>query len=904
MSMTTGDSLENLPRFTPNTLLEEDSREALLKVFPKTRFKIRDEHTDVGIDVYIELRSDNKTYTNERFVVQLKSRENSKHNNDGSFSKPIDTSNINYLLRSDHRAMYIFYVSETQKFYYEWVDLFRDQLNRTNLNWKRQQTNVLRFHKLLDEAAVEEVYNDIKRRSRLLRQRRDGVSAESVIDSFHESIDQKAYLDIIGSLTKLIDNFEGLSVLPGHILSKLPPFSKSTKSQSHFNDIDYTLYTDNRALFDFFKDVRLDVDNYFKISDGSVLPQESMRQIFSFLEYNFIYHIAPSRDNNGDERVCVHNLFQHKGCDCERCSLKKLRWSMAIAKAKAPLDESNFNNWFRRGFVLLELGKIAEALGLYKKLGEESLLKKRYVAYIVSKFHMVSCSFLIRNAFHVDNSDTLLDEVSKIDLQLEIDNIAERPEVKSEVVKVLKWLVSSSYYLATFVEMDLRFRDAIKSWDIDRRGSVVSINHYQKVSATSSELTVFVEGNTFHPSYFNGLRLFVLKVIEAGLIQYSLKNPMSNRISDVHPYFLHLCFTYCEAENINELFIKYKVDRLSFGEYEGEPDGKLLVYVNDLISSLDGCADFIRSEYEAGNASPKRKLNSHLKVAMVLVSIADLTDIQVNDLVLKFVSITNHDIIEAATIGQLKNILNRRKHVLKSSTFMACYFVLLESKEFDRILLTKELPFYLKEAHPDFVDNELKTNYVVRKRIQELTNFNDYKVYILLFYFQVAPEEIKKEITNRVETLLENHFDTQVFFLAAFHGISACDRFFVKLIERVPRLEMAKKSTISMLGYEDFRNDNLDRLISLAYKYGIDLMRPEIQALADGVDYYEWLLNLDGFDYEKFDAYWLLYEPNLIFLNEFKKYKKLKDAVKKYITQSRVSRLQEIYMEHLCDCPE
>jgi len=80
--MITDDPLEPLPRFTQSTLLEEASREDLLKVFPKTRFKIRDEDTDVGIDVHIELRSNNNTYTNARFIVQLKSRENSEPNND------------------------------------------------------------------------------------------------------------------------------------------------------------------------------------------------------------------------------------------------------------------------------------------------------------------------------------------------------------------------------------------------------------------------------------------------------------------------------------------------------------------------------------------------------------------------------------------------------------------------------------------------------------------------------------------------------------------------------------------------------------------------------------------------------------------------------------------------------
>lgn len=899
--MAINDPIDSRPQFTKATLLEEESIENLPNIFPRERFKIRPEHTDVGIDLYLELRSENKEYTNARFDVQLKSREDATTNADGSYSKSIEKSNVLYLTSGDRRAMYIFYVVETKTYYYEWADVFRDQLNNMNPNWKTQETVTLKFYKQLNAQAVDEIYKETMRRSIISRQKREGVSIEAIVDSFHARNDQRNYTDIIWSLTQLIETFEGLTVLPGHILSKLPPFSLKAKSRSYFDDISYTLYSDNPALFEFFNDLGLDGENYIRKSDGVILPTESLRNIMIFLEYNFINHISPSAEREHDKRVCAHKLFYHKGCDCERCSLKKLRWGNMVAKLNVPLDEKEVNSWLRRGIVLLEMGKIREAFELYKRLASESFQSKRYVAYIVAKFHLVSSGFLIRNAFHVHDSDTMSEEVSKIDLQLEIEKIAEQAEVKSEAVKVLRWLVGSNYYLGMYVEMDLRFRDSIKARDSDRRGNIISTNHYQKLSATVSELTVFAEGNSFHITYFNGFSLVVLKVIEGGLIQYSLNNPMSAKVSDVHPYFLHLCFTYCESEKLNELLNKYKIERLCFGYDEGDPDGDLLTYVNDLLLSVEECTTFIVKEFDAGNAAPKRKFNNQLKVAMVLVSVANLKEAQLNQLLPRFLKLADSAIVEPDTVGGLREIFMRRKKVISVENYLNCYRVLLSAKAFDRILLTQELPFQLQETHPGFIDNDPETEATIRRRADELNHTNDFQIYILIFFCQVASDDSRCIIARKVEDLLSKQFDGQVFYLAAYHGVVDPNRFFNKLLEHVPRNEMTKRASRSIMGYDDFTNDNLDRVITLGYKYSIDLSRPEIRALANGVSYYEWLLDLENFDYQKFDPYWLLLDPNAVFIEEFRKHNKIRVAVREYLKTRNVSRLKDIYIEYLSE---
>ena len=87
-----------LPVVNPAENLETISRNRLSLLFDPALFEVRQElQRDKGIDLIVELKQDN-TYTNFRFVIQLKSTTSAKVNKDQAISYPVDVTNINYLL--------------------------------------------------------------------------------------------------------------------------------------------------------------------------------------------------------------------------------------------------------------------------------------------------------------------------------------------------------------------------------------------------------------------------------------------------------------------------------------------------------------------------------------------------------------------------------------------------------------------------------------------------------------------------------------------------------------------------------------------------------------------------------------------------------------------------------------
>ncbi|MCR9226626.1 MAG: DUF4365 domain-containing protein [Flavobacteriaceae bacterium] len=146
-----------LPKSSPQQELETISKKAFERLFDETRFVLKSEVIDNGIDYRCELKKVG-TILGFGFNFQLKGKGRAKANSDGSFSKSIKTSNIEYLINNGLPAYYGFYIHETTTIFYESLDDFVAKLERKNKKWQKQQNHTLHFSKVLDAGAIETIY--------------------------------------------------------------------------------------------------------------------------------------------------------------------------------------------------------------------------------------------------------------------------------------------------------------------------------------------------------------------------------------------------------------------------------------------------------------------------------------------------------------------------------------------------------------------------------------------------------------------------------------------------------------------------------------------------------------------------------------------------------------------------
>lgn len=150
----------DLPKANFYEELETLSEHNLQPLFQPSQFElcIRDRR-DKGIDLTYEIKRNDK-HLGFRFIIQLKATESIEANKvDGSFSKSIDTSNINALLNNGHAAFYLLFDANTKTFYYEHLTDFLKHLNEKDQDWGKQGSHVLRFNKKLLPDGISLIYN-------------------------------------------------------------------------------------------------------------------------------------------------------------------------------------------------------------------------------------------------------------------------------------------------------------------------------------------------------------------------------------------------------------------------------------------------------------------------------------------------------------------------------------------------------------------------------------------------------------------------------------------------------------------------------------------------------------------------------------------------------------------------
>ena len=106
--------------------LQQGSLLALKNALPGQLFLVRDERVDdKGVDLSLELKHDG-SFLNIRGQLQMKGTDKQELNADGSFSYPVKTSNLHYLLNG-LSPLYVVWIEPRNELRFVWA---RDEARR------------------------------------------------------------------------------------------------------------------------------------------------------------------------------------------------------------------------------------------------------------------------------------------------------------------------------------------------------------------------------------------------------------------------------------------------------------------------------------------------------------------------------------------------------------------------------------------------------------------------------------------------------------------------------------------------------------------------------------------------------------------------------------------------------
>ncbi|MBP4142066.1 DUF4365 domain-containing protein [Flavobacterium sp. P4023] len=186
----------SLPKRSKNQNLEVISKRIFEPLFDVEKFILKPENIDNGVDYRCEIIYDDLV-TGFGFNFQLKSKEKAKTNKNGTYSKNLETSNIQYLLNNAQPGYYGFYILEEDCFYYECLDDFIVKLNNENPDWEKQSNHTLQFSKKIDANTIKLIYNKALKKGITLRK----INSILAVKSGQFNFADKILVDYDGNVT-------------------------------------------------------------------------------------------------------------------------------------------------------------------------------------------------------------------------------------------------------------------------------------------------------------------------------------------------------------------------------------------------------------------------------------------------------------------------------------------------------------------------------------------------------------------------------------------------------------------------------------------------------------------------------------------------------------------------------
>lgn len=722
----------------------------------------------------------------------------------------------------------------------------------------------------------------------------DDLEILSELSSLNEKLRQKE--SIIEALLFLFDKFENLLVIPPNILSKLYPFSKTVNSKSYYYQ--FSLYTDNEELFDFFSKVsknNLSEIPGFDLTDEFI---EKIKTIINVLKFNLINHLYLI-DNRA--KICIHELVNSKGCDCERCCYERFDFAEAINKVSGSINQlSNFEA-LRYTYVHYQLGNFKKAFELYTSLRKRFYDEKKPISYFICQYNLVNLLRFLRAYYWQDDRDAVLTKIRDINLDIELIKL-QKEGLEKEQVQFLKWIKEERFLDRSIQTVVKTVREIEEHYQNDQLGGFSKHDKVNELLLGFAQMSVFIDMNFIIYNNFSEYSEVVHLVFNGFVAAASIQNEESSKLMEFNDYIIDLPLCHGEAKVINNIFNKY---HLKYFNYDFPSEGHQSSFfdrINNFHLSIEAITVLIQDSPEGPNYFFRDKFNAYFKNILVLLSRIEIQASELNKHIKNLLHTAQKiDFLYPQSFEFFSILFDHKGSKISQENFESAILIYLKIEKYRNFLAISSLIQIFNHENPKYIlSNKTIIELLIKPFIKNSKKQHIGHLYLLDFW-DIASPKLKDSIKKIIEEHLREAFDADLYYEAVLKEIIDYMPLFDEFIKTIPIYSDMISIKEAFTGKRDHRNYRLDQLIKLSYKYNIDLQTESMQFLCGNITYYEWLMNIETFDYSKFKVYWILECVDSDYYKILKKIPQIHQAIKKAMVERYLEGLAHVYFRYFIE---
>lgn len=691
---------------------------------------------------------------------------------------------------------------------------------------------------------------------------------------------------IIDKVIYTIDLFEGINVIPTNIISQLYPF-KGTQQKTYIYES--SLKTDNEEFYDLMNNIQI-VNEKFVLNgdkcDDEISPK--LEKIARFFRVNCIEHINWNGENKKENlRICVHKLLVVKRCDCERCNYDRLNFIEAKKLLNNHSDEYNLHEKLRRGYTSYSLGDFTDAVKKFKEVDLEATTNKKSIFSTIAKYNLIQLRKIITNTYSEKNRSGLLELLKDENLELKEADIKLNAPHFYDLYTLIK---DDNFFERAFSSIDNKLDEIKKISFNDKYGVLHSNNHYENLLISFLRLYYFLEFNLIIYNSFYEYKQLSTKVLEGICALYTIKNPNASRYKKFTSTILNMWIFDVEYDSAIHLLNKYNIKTIRV-ENKNEIFSKFYSYIENLNNSVEIVLD-------ENNLILHEKTELIIRSLTLIISRIKFSESQINDLFGQLILVLKK-LNERSMIpfGALYQLLSHHKKI-NNKNIQDLIFLLIEHKAEGTSTFSYSIKHYAENSNPHEIETLIfkiinADNFSEESLFAENNKFESLG-YAVSFLDNNTRGTIKNIITHK----LKNNFEPGFFHLSAIYDLIDYDKDLLnEFIKCIP--DQTKKDPAIRRFFNQNENYRLGQLINLIYKYDLPFS-DEMKSLSNFTfqkDYYDWLMDLDGFDYSKLNHYWILEYETKYYYKAFRNSKKLKSEIGKALKKEYIEGVAIAYFK-------
>lgn len=845
---------------------------------------------DNGTDFFFDVTTENENH-DFFFKNQNKGTLNLNRKKEEFISYQISMRNVtNYYYEFDEALIFTICDLKNKTIY--WYDIQNDvslgERIKTQIN---NGKSTIQIHIPIENVLNEETFDNFIEKiqySRYSQIRKKNILSENLdvdYSTLEYEIKDKHIIDKIHYVVKLFENF---IVLPNDVLGQLPPFKFNGKNAIIDN---YNLKTENIDLYDFINSINLENDEFNLKSNEVFVDNQSgkIKEIISFLRVNLINHIYCLRDKKLN-KICVHDLFKNKTCDCVRCNLERLdikKTNLLLAKK---VDKSSSYDLLKKGYTYYLLGEYKKSCEIFLDIHHNSLNDKNPITYTIATHNLVKLKNLIYYSYHIKDTIELVKRLNSIEFNNDERFIFNKAP---HFLNIFKDIKLNRFYDSARREIDKCYDQIQKISYGDKNGISYNSNAGENLQYYFLKFSVYLEHNFIIFNQYSEYKTLSKKVLESIFALYKLRNSDSLKYQNFSWNIINMWIFDVDESDCKYLLSKYEIDKI---EINNNTD--IIHRINELVENLINSNEYTEGFFEI---SKPIKIDKILNKILLITSLLNV-EFSVKDRILLNV-IKLCKLFKDNKLIPYNNLIyfveNNENDICKNRINQI--LDLFSNVDFQWIYYDKFIQVYEKKASP------LEMVHFIEKNIKiidiENTDFNSGYIDLNNIFnsYTYLSIECKSKITESLRTKLYKNFDSDLYnYSCLYDFIDYEENLFKQYIDLVP--DFSNIDINSHLYYLDsYENMFLNSVINLIYKYDIvitdDLKCLALKSHEKYFDYYTWLLDIDNFDYSKFNPYWIMQFQSIYYINRFRKSIRLKEEVSKKINQNYIEGVAKLYFK-------